>query len=61
MARRGRPIKIKDIEELRAKNREYQRAYYYENREVILGKAKRKRRKQREQQQKQIKKQEGEM
>ena len=49
MARRGRPIKYKDISEFRAIQRERSRAYYYDNREVILGKAKRKRRKQKEQ------------
>ena len=49
MAKRGRPVKYKDISEWRAIQRERSRAYYYDNREVILGKAKRKRRKQREQ------------
>ena len=46
MAKRGRPQKYKDISEFRAIQRERSRAYYYDNREVILGKAKRKRRKQ---------------
>ena len=36
MARRGRPIKYKDISEFRAIQRERSRAYYYDNREVIL-------------------------
>ena len=36
MARRGRPVKYKDISEWRAIQRERSRAYYYDNREVIL-------------------------
>ena len=58
MARRGRPQKYKDISEFRAIQRERSRAYYYDNREVILAKQKRKRRKAKEQQNK---KQRGEM
>ena len=49
MARRGRPQKYKDISEFRAIQRERSRAYYYDNREVILAKQKRKRRKAKEQ------------
>ena len=51
MARRGRPIKYKDIEEFRKAMAERQRKYYKENREIVLAKAKMKRRKQKEQQQ----------
>ena len=53
MARRGRPIKYKDIEEFRKAMAERQREYYKENREIVLAKAKRKRRLKREQQQQQ--------
>ena len=52
MARRGRPIKYKDIEEFRKAMAERQRKYYAENREIVLAKAKMKRRKQKEQQNK---------
>ena len=58
MARRGRPIKYKDIEEFRKAMAERQREYYKENREIVLAKAKMKRRKAKEQQNK---KQRGEM
>ena len=50
MARRGRPIKYKDISEFRKAMAERQRKYYKENREIVLAKAKMKRRKQKEQQ-----------
>ena len=60
MARRGRPIKYKDIEEFRKAMAERQRKYYKENREIVLAKAKMKRRKAKEQQQKQIQELRGE-
>ena len=52
MAKRGRPCKYKDISEFRKAMAERQREYYWENREIVLAKAKMKRRKQKEQQNK---------